>query len=299
MHAALFYKDNALVFEEYFYEYDIGKQHQLRSATKTLVAILVGIAIDQGLISSIDTPILPYFDEYGGLQYMEDRKRAITIRDLLTMQSGLDCNDWDEDSPGNESKMAYSDDWAQFILDVPMIAEPGDVSSYCSGSVILVGRIIEKVSGRTLKAFADETLFGPLGISDYAWDFRPDRSNINNFVQAWLRPRDMLKIGILLTSDGVWNGQQVISKNWMHDLQAAHSTIQGTPYGYFFWRRFINYENQRMETPQMSGNGGQKVILLGDDNAILVLTGGNYNQSSFANDLLAEFVLAGLDMQER
>lgn len=292
--AALVYKDGALVFEEYFYEYDIDKRHQLRSATKTLIALLAGVAVDQGLIASIDTPILSYFDEYDDLKFLDDRKRSITIRDLLTMQSGLDCNDWDEDSPGNESKMVYAEDWARFILDTPMLIEPGEVGSYCTGNTILVGRIIEKVTGRPLKAFANDTLFGPLGVSDYEWDFHPDRSNINNFVQAWLRPRDMLKIGILIASDGMWNGRRIVSEKWIRDMGSTHSTIRGTPYGYFFWRRFLVFEGRRIETPQISGNGGQKIILLDDDDTILVLTGGNYNQSSYANDLLAEFVLPGL-----
>ena len=294
--SVLLVRDGALVFEEYFYEFDRDKPHQLRSGTKTLMAILTGIAIDEGLIASIKEPVLPYFDDYVGLENLDADKLAITIEDLLTMQSGLDCNDWDGDSPGNESKMVYAEDWVKFILDLSMATAPGTTGSYCSGNVVLMGRIIEKASGIPLKIFADEHLFTPLGITDHEWDFRPDRSNINNFVQAWMTPRDMMKIGLLLDQRGEWENVSIVSGAWVDQLTGAQSQIGNTPYGFFFWRRFITPDgNRRYEIPQMSGNGGQKVILLKEQNAVLVLTGGNYNQSSHTNNLLADFILKGLD----
>ncbi len=292
----LVYHDGALVYEEYFYEYDRKKQHQLRSATKSLMAILAGIAVDQGLIPSVNEAVLPYFDEYSDIQNIDKGKRAITVEDLLSMQSGFDCNDWDGDSPGNESKMASAQDWARFMVDLPMSSEPGTTGSYCSGNVVLVGRIIEKVTGKSLKEFADEFLFTPLGITDYQWDFRPDHSNIDNFTQAWLRPRDMMKIGILLDRRGEWNDIAVVSGEWIDYMTDAQSMIGDTPYGYFFWLRYlVPTGDRRFEIPQMSGNGGQKVILLKEQNAIVVLTGGNYNQSSHTNDLLADYILKGLN----
>ncbi len=293
--SVLVFHDGALVYEEYFYEFDQSKQHQLRSATKTLMALLAGIAIDQGLIPTIDDPVLPFFHEYTNLENLDARKTSITIRDLLTMQSGLECNDWDETSVGNESKMIYSDDWARFILDLPMANEPGTVGSYCSGNVAIIGRIIEKATGKPLKEFADEFLFEPLGIHDYQWDFRPDRSNVDNFTQAWLRPRDMMKIGVLIFDGGEWNDQRIVSSAWIEELTNAQSKIGDTPYGYFFWGRYIFPDGKnRIEIPQMSGNGGQKVIVLKEQNAVIVLTGGNYNKSSHTNELLANHILKGL-----
>jgi hypothetical protein len=137
--SALVFHDGALVFEEYFYEFHVQKQHQLRSATKTLMAILAGIAIDRKLIPSINELVLPYFDEYSDIQNIDEQKRAIILADLLTMQSGFDCNDWEGESPGNESKMVYTEDWGRFILDLPMLSAPGTAGSYCSGNVVLVG----------------------------------------------------------------------------------------------------------------------------------------------------------------
>jgi len=293
LQSALVYKSGTLVFEEYFYEFNRDVPHQQRSATKTLMALLAGAAIDSGAISSIEEKIMPYFDQYSDLTNVDDRKRAITIGNLLSMQSGFDCNDWG-DSIGNESKMVQTDDWARFILDLPMTATPGTTGSYCSGNVVLVGKIIEKATGKPLKEFADDVLFKPLGIKNYEWDFRPDLSNANNFIQAWLRPRDMMKIGILISDDGIWNGEQIISKDWISELTARQSEIGDTPYGYFFWRRYLFKDGKRYEIPQASGNGGQKTILLKKYNAIIVFTGGGYNQQSHTNDLLYEYILAGI-----
>lgn len=290
----LLYRDGALVFEEYFHEYDASTPHQLRSATKTLMALLVGAALERGAIASLDAPVLPYFADYADLANVDDRKRSITIRHLLTMQSGFACNDWDQESPGNEGAMVRTDDWARFILDLPMEHEPGAHGSYCSGNVILAGRIVEQATGRPLRAFADEVLFGPLGIERYEWGFRPDQSNAENFVQAWMRPRDMLKVGVMILDGGAWRGRQIIAPDYIGELTRAHSVIDDAPYGYFYWRRYINLPSGRFETPQASGNGGQKIIVLDEYDAVIVMTGGAYNQDSRSNEILARYVIPGL-----
>lgn len=292
--SVLIYRDGALLFEEYFHEYDADARHQLRSATKTLVALLVGAALERGAIASLDAPVLPYFEDQAPIANVDERKRAITVRDLLTMQSGFACNDWDPGSPGNETRMWQTDNWARFILDLPMEHAPGTHGSYCSGNVILAGRIVERATGRPLSDFADEVLFAPLGIEDYAWDFRQSPSNGENFAQAWLRPRDMVKIGIMLLDGGVWHGRQIISRAYIEDMTRAHSEIDGTPYGYFFWRRYINLPSGRFETPQATGNGGQKIIVLSEHDAVIVLTGAAYNQDSDSNELLARYIIPGL-----
>lgn len=294
LHSVLIYRDDALVFEEYFYGYDRDTAHQMRSATKTLVALLVGAAVDRGFIPSIDDPVLPWFAEYQSLAHPDPRKSAITLRHLLTMSSGFNCDDWDADSPGNESRMAETDDWARFVLDLPMAAEPGTAAAYCSGNVILAGRIVEKATGKSLTAFADEALFGPLGIRAYAWDFRPDRSNRENFVQAWLRPRDMVRIGALILDEGAWGDRQVISSDWIREMTTPHSEIDGTPYGFFWWGRYLNLPSGRVELPQATGNGGQKIIVMKAQDAVVVMTGGAFNEQSSTNELMARYIIPGL-----
>lgn len=290
----LVYRAGALVLEQYFHQYDADTAHQMRSATKTLMAPLVGAALERGAIPSLDAPVLPYFSDYSDLANVDERKRAIRIRDLLTMQSGFACNDWNQSSPGNESIMVQTDDWARFILDLPMEHQPGTHGSYCSGNVILAGRIVEQATGRPLREFADEVLFGPLGIEEYEWDFRPDRSNSATFTQAWLTPRDMLKIGIVILNSGEWRGRRIISQGYVDALTSAQSEIDDTPYGYFYWRRYINLPLGRFETPQATGNGGQKIIVLDEYDTVIVMTGGAYNQDSNSNEILARYVIPGL-----
>ena len=294
--SALIYQNGTLVYEEYFYDYDKSRPHQLRSATKTYIALLAGIAVDQGLMSRDDL-VLPFFPEYDDLQHIDNRKRSITIDNLLTMQSGFECDDRNSESAGNESKFYFTDDWARFVLDLPMSHDPGTFGSYCSGNVKVLGRIIEKVSGKALKAFADEHLFQPLGITNYEWNHAQDSSNAENFGQIWMRPRDMLKIGVLISDEGVWHGRRIITQDWIKDLTSPQSTIGETPYGYLYWQRYF-YPNgkDRIEIPQLSGNGGQKVIILKEQNAIVVLTGRNYNQASHTRELLADHILKGFGL---
>lgn len=294
-HSLLIVRNGHLVFEEYFYEFDRDKRHQMRSATKTLMALLAGIAIDEELFSSIEEPVYPWFEDYGDLQNVDAKKRSITLEDLLTMQSGFECNDYDPNSQGNESRVYQSNDWIRYMMDLPMAHEPGSFGAYCSGNVKLIGRMIEKASGLSLKEYADKHLFGPMGIVDYEWDFRPDPSNIDNFTQAWMRPRDMMKIGMLIAQNGDWQGEVIVSEKWIEALRSPQSNIGGTPYGYFYWLRYVNHgDGHRTETPQISGNGGQKIIQLAEHNAIVVMTGGNYNRSSHTNRILVDHVIPAL-----
>ncbi len=293
--SVLVYQDGALVFEEYFYEYSQQTKHQMRSATKTLSAILLGIALDTGLLDSIDEPILPYFGGVYMVDNLDERKANITLRHLLSMQSGFACNDYDAGSPGNESTKNKSDDWVKFMLDLPMQNAPGKVGMYCSGNVTLINKILELVTHKPLHQFANEVLFEPLGVNNYKWEFKPDRSSINNYNQAYMIPRDIMKLGIMIQNQGVWNNNQIVSSEWIDALSSQQSTIGETPYGYLYWLRYIYKDGvQRIEIPQISGNGGQKVIQLKDDNAVVVLTGGNYNAQSHTNVLLGDYIIKGL-----
>ena len=162
VHSVLIIRNGKLVFEEYFYEYNVNTLQQIRSATKSFISALVGMAISKGIIRSKDETVISFFPEYNPDNLTEDKKK-ITIENMLNNQSGLDCNDHDGDSPGNEVKMYPTGDWVKFILDLPMAGKPGDEARYCSGNVMTLARIIEKASGKSLYAFAKENLFDPLG----------------------------------------------------------------------------------------------------------------------------------------
>jgi CubicO group peptidase (beta-lactamase class C family) len=296
VHGVLIAQRGRLVFEEYFYEYGVDVPHALRSATKSIVSALVGIAIAQGKLKDVRQPVLPFFaQEYPDIANLTDAKRRITVEDLLTMRTGLDCDDWNQTSPGHEVKMGSSDDWAKFILDLPMRGEPGTASSYCSGGVILLGRIVEKVSGQPLEVFAREHLLGPLGITNFHWRFDPDRSSINTFCQISLTPRDMLKVGLLYMNGGTWNGRQVLPAEWVKASITRHTAVGDTEYGYLWWRPYLEVPGGRHHGFMATGNGGQKIFLWPALDLVVVMTGGNYNRQSPANELAIKYILPKLD----
>jgi len=295
VHSVLVAQRGRLVFEEYFYEYDANTPHALRSATKSVVSALVGLAIAKGLLNDVRQPVLPLFaDDYPQIAHVTDAKRRITVEDLLTMRTGLDCDDRNQASPGNETRMGRSDDWVKFTLDLPMRSEPGTSSSYCSGAVIVLGRLIETMSGEPLETFARKHLFEPLGIRNFEWRFDPDRSSINTFCQLSLTPRDMVKIGLLYMNGGKWDRRQVLPADWVNVSTRRHTSVDDIDYGYLWWRPYLNVTGGRHAAIMATGNGGQKIFLWPELDLVVVMTGGNYNSSSPANTLAIKYILPPL-----
>lgn len=290
VHSVLIIKDNKLVFEEYFYEYGRDSLHELRSATKSLVSALTGIAIQKGIIKSVEEKVLPFFPEYK-IENNSAEKQSITLKNLLTNQSGLDCDISNSKSAGNETEMDYSDDWVQFTLNLPMAEAPGGKGMYCSGNPVTVGRIIEKASGMTLPDFARQHLFVPLGISSYKWNFKPAKENAEDFCQVYLKPRDMAKFGLMYLNGGKWNGNQVVPKDWVTDSFSKHSVIQGVEYGYLWWLKYLEVNGTRYYSKGAQGNGGQRICVYPEQNMVVVITGGNYNSQSPADELMAKYIL--------
>ena len=294
VHSVLIIKDGKLVFEEYFYEYTKDSVQEMRSATKSIVSALTGIAIDKGLIKSKYEKVLSYFPEYT-LSNMSDAKKRITIENLLTQQTGLDCDISNEKSVGNETTMDYSDDWIKFTLDLPMIDSPGGKGMYCSGNPVTLGRIIEKATKEPLSEFATQTLFVPLGIMNFKWNFKPDKSNAEDYCQVYLCPRDMAKFGLMYLNNGNWNGKQIVSTDWVKQSFAKSSVIQGVDYGYLWWLKYLDADGVRYYGKAAQGNGGQKIYIWTDQNMVTVITGGNYNSKSPSDELISKYILPALN----
>lgn len=299
VHSVLLYLHGRLVMEEYFYGYSVERPHQLRSATKSVVSALAGIAIDRGALAGVDERVLPRM-RYARYAHPDPRKSAITMGDFLSMRSGLDCNDHSSTSPGRETLIDNTPDWVKATLDLPMIGDPGSKGLYCSGGVAVVGRMIENAVHMRLPDFAAANLFGPLGIrrSDWRWNYNLSSAD-KVYSQIYLRPRDMLKIGILFSQDGRWHGRQVISTSWVRTSLTEHSQVDGTSYGYFWWRPWFNVEtstgSQHVHMIAAQGNGGQKIYLLPQFGLVAVFTGGAYNAPSAPpNKIMIRFVLPKL-----
>jgi CubicO group peptidase (beta-lactamase class C family) len=281
VHGVLLYQRGHLVMEEYFYGYDVGRSHQLRSATKSVVGALAGIAIDRGALSGADERVLAHMS-YTSYANPDPRKSEMTLGDFLSMSSGLDCNDHSLSSPGRETVIDETPDWVKATLDLPMITDPGSKGYYCSGGVAVVGRMTENAVRMRLPNFAQANLFGPLGITRADWVWNYDLTNADReYSQIHLRPRDMLKLGILFAQGGRWAGRQIISSSWVRASLAEHSHVDETSYGYFWWRPWFNVATsdgvQQVHLMAAQGNGGQKVYLVPQYDLVAVFTGGDYN----------------------
>jgi CubicO group peptidase (beta-lactamase class C family) len=290
VHSILIIKDGKLVFEEYFYDHNKNKLHELRSASKSFISALTGIALEKNYIKSIDEKVLPYFSEYT-FKHNLDLKNKITIRNLLTNQSGLDCDVYNAKAVGNESIMAYEKDWIQYSLDLPMIDSAGGIGQYCSSNPIILGRILEKSTKMTLPDFAKQTLFKDLGIKKFVWHFKPDPSSGETFCQLNLRSRDMAKFGLLYLNNGFWNGKQVIQKEWVGQSLAKQTVIAGLDYGYLWWTKYLDADGVRYYGKLAQGNGGQKIYIFKELNLVTVITAGHYNMQSSSNELNAKYIL--------
>lgn len=294
----LIYHKGALLLEEYFYGFDQARPHQMRSLTKSVISLLVGAAVDRGLLHP-DEPVLARLG-YATYDNPDPRKARVTLINLLSNQSGFACDDRDGASPGNEVKLYEALDWVKAFVDLPVVADPGTVGRYCSGGIITAGRIVEKATGKSLPAFAQEVLFEPLGIrsTGWKWDFTLDRSRSNEFGQVYLRPRDMLKLGILLQQRGEWEGRRVVSATWIDEALARQSQVDASDYGLGIWHRWYRVQTsageRRVNTIMLSGNGGQKVYLVPSLDLIAVFTGGAFNVESPVNEIMARVLLPAM-----
>lgn len=290
VHSILIMKDGKLVFEEYFYEYNQDSLHQMRSATKSFVSALMGIAIDKSFIKSKNETVLSYFPEYT-FNNLTDAKKKITIEDLLTNESGLDCDITNDKAEGNEMRMGVSNDWVKYTLDLPMVDTPGGKGMYCSGNVIVAGRIVEKATKQPLVDFARKSMFAPLGITNFRWNFKPDITSAETFCQIYLRPRDMAKFGLLFLNNGNWKGKQVVSSEWVRQSLTKHSTVQNVDYGYLWWIKYLDADGVRYYGKAAQGNGGQKIYIWDKLNMVTVITGGNYNTQSPSDEIIRKHIL--------
>jgi CubicO group peptidase (beta-lactamase class C family) len=293
VHSVLLLKDGKLILEEYFYEYDANKLHELRSASKTFISALIGVAVAQGFIKNLDKPVISYFPEYQ-IQNLDPRKNAIKIENMLTQQSGLACDDRDPNSLGNETKIYPTNDWIKSILNLPMDGNPGQKAQYCSGNSLVLGKIIEKSSKQTLHEFAEKYLFGPLGTTDFKWAYVLNQDHQDDYGQLYLKPRDMAKLGLVYLNGGKWNGKQIIPENYVAQSLAKHAVVDGIDYGYLWWCEPLTAGGVKYKGMAAKGNGGQRIFLWPEQNMVAVITAGNYNTQSPANKMLIECVLNGL-----
>ena len=291
IHSVLLIKNNELVLEEYYKGYTIDKPHDLRSVTKSIVAILLGIALDKSIIEDINDPISKYLKSPVPTKNIDKRKNQITIKNLITMSSGLDCDDWNKKSKGQEDKVYKRKDWLQYTLNLPMIHEPGSTSTYCTMGVVLTAEIISQASGLTIDEFAKKHLFIPLQIDNFYWGHTSKKEVIPSAKRVYMTPRDLAKIGQLVLNNGTWKGQQIVSKKWIEEATTPKTKITNIDYGYLWWNIPFNHKNNIIHSTIATGNGGQYIMILPSLNLVAIFTGGAYNSPkyklpfAFVNDI--------------
>jgi CubicO group peptidase (beta-lactamase class C family) len=286
-----------LVYERYF-EGDAQTLRDTRSATKSITSALVGLAhVDPS------ARVLTLLRERARkVQNRDPRKDRMTVEDLLTMSGPLECDDWNDSSRGNEERMYLIEDWAQFILDLPIRGrmhlgekpEPppyGRFFSYCTGGVFVLGEVVQKATGMPADKLAQVKLFAPLGIDRADWFYSP-MGEPQTGGGLRLASRDLLKIAQLYLDGGSFDDKRVLDQAWVRESVRPHARIDATTeYGYLFWLRAFG---GRWPAFYMNGNGGNKVVGVPSLDLAAVITSTNFNTAGMhaaTDKLLAEYIL--------
>jgi CubicO group peptidase (beta-lactamase class C family) len=271
-------KDGKLLLEEYFNGANRKTLHDTRSVGKSFASTLLGIAINDNYIKS-ENQTLNEFYKLNSFKNYSTAKDSITLKDLLTMSSTFDGSDMNSESQGNEENMYPTKNWVEFALNLPI--DQSKVTNkqwdYFTAGVVVLGDIIHKSVPNGLEKYSTEKLFKPLGIKKYKWQFTPQKvANTAGSVQ--LRSLDYAKYGQLYKNEGVWNGKQILSKEWIKNSFSHQMTIsEDEYYGYLFWNKTYNVNGVNYEVYYSSGNGGNRIFIFKDFPIVVVITSTAYN----------------------
>ena len=301
--SVLIAKGGKVLFEQYYNGTDNNSLHNTRSATKTIATLLAGIAIDKGFVNSEKDKIYNYLQHKMPVDNPDPRKEEVTIEDLLTMSSIMECNDNDGFSRGNEGRMYIIEDWAQFFVDLPVRSFPfgpkpkelpyGRSMSYCSAGSAAVAEILQSAVGIKIDKFAIEQLLDPLNIKKYNLHYTP-LGTLNTAGGSEYRSRDFLKMIQLCLQKGKWEGKQIISATWLEKATTPKvNAWEGMDYGYLFWLRSYG-KDKSFKSYAMAGNGGNKIVAFPELDITVVLTSTNYNNRKahgYTDDLLNKYIV--------
>lgn len=315
VHSVVVIKNDKLVFEEYFpghdflyngqnfhgayIEFDRNTRHNTHSVTKSFTSALVGIAVDKGLIQSIDEKIFNYFADYSSL--LDQQKEKITIKHMLTMSSGFQWNEWDVSiSQSNHDiiRLIFSSDPVYYVLSKPIVTEPGSAYYYNGGTVDLLGQIVKRASGMGVENFSHTNLFGPLGITNYNWQTMYGSGITCCHGDVYITPRDMAKIGYLYLKKGIWKDTRIISEEWINNSVQNHITPPvnwAYGYGYLWWlKRYYSVEHI-YNSINAEGWGGQQIILIPSEDMVVVFTGANYVSNTPNDEIMSSYILPAVN----
>lgn len=256
-----------LVMDAVLYPYPESTASNTYSVSKSVTATLIGIAIDQGLLEGVDVPVVEILSG-AAPETVDSQKASMTVEDLLTMSTGLECRDSVQYDNEGIYAMIGSDDWAAYVLGLPMIEEPGTHFEYCNGATYLLSAIVTEVTGRSAGQYAEDVLFEPLGITDFAWPEGPQGVTYG-FTDLRLEPADMAKLGQLYLQNGMWEGSEVVPASWVEAATTPHpyTSMGGLPasgYGYQWWIDGSGFSAR--------GYGGQYIVVVPLLDLVVVFT---------------------------
>jgi len=280
-------QDGKLLHEAYF-DGDAETLRNTRSVTKTITALLMGAAIERGHIKDVRQPVMRWFSDLKPLANADPRKERITIEDLLTMSSLLECDDENSFSRGNEERMYLVEDWAKFAMDLPIKGFPpwatppakspyGRAWAYCTAGVSTLGVLLERATHKPLPQFAEEVLYRPMAISKPKWAIAP-----LGYGQAGggteYRTRDLANLAELIRRGGEWNGRQIVPRAWVQTMTAPHAHIDDErgDYGYLTWLPTYRIGGQDYPAMAMLGTGGNRVIIVPKLRLVAAITSANF-----------------------
>ncbi len=278
VHSVLIARNGKLVFEEYFHGFTRTDVHGTRSAGKSYTTTFVAAAIRENDLQ-LTTSVLDLLPRQPNQNDQTDAG-AMTIEHLITMTSGLDCDDWDQDSPGGEDRMQEQEDqpdWIAFTLGQKMIAEPGTRAAYCSAGQHLAGEAVSAATGTWLPEFYRSRLAEPMQMEHYYLNLDPMGRGYGGG-GIYVTPRDFLKVGQLFLNNGQWKGEQLLPPDWVESAFKRHNEIGDEGYGYGWWAFSYEIDGKTLPAYYAGGNGGQYVIVIPQLDMTIAIMGGNYSQ---------------------
>lgn len=316
VHSVVILKDGRLVFEEYFPGHDFGytrpdflgawvafgrdTRHNTHSATKSVISALVGSAIDGGLVPDEDARVFDYFPDYAS--YAVGGKNAITVRDMLTMSSGLEWHEWDAPVRGGQNSIDTfngSSDPIGYVLSQPLLHTPGTVFNYSGGTVNVLCQLVARAAGTSVEAFAREHLFGPLGVTNY--DFPHHYTGITVcHGDIYITPRGMAKFGQLYLNGGTWAGRRILPEEWVEKSRTPWISVRdfhlawADDYGYLWWLNDYAVGTRTYSTFKALGWGGQEIWVVPSEDLVVVFTGANYTVDPPCDELMTRYVFPAL-----
>ena len=282
LESILILKDRKLILEEYFYGYHRTKLHRINSCTKSITSLLLGIALDRHKVMDANQSVFNFFPQYNSLKTPE--KERIKLKHVLTMTAGFNEEEGSEE-PG-------PDHFIQYILDSPMVTNPGEKFRYSGKCTNLLGGMIYTLENRQADAFAKEILFDKLGISEFNWDRENDVVPCDAGLEMF--PRDMAKIGLLVFNNGNWNGEQIVPKEWIAVSTKPYvAESEFFDYGYQWWYRSkrnkcwwddpVHGGKTEHDMVLALGAGGQYIMVIRDLNLVIITTSSDYNHDGLAH----------------